>query len=230
MISVASTFHEGILLLEYFLFPTLSEPGSSLCWHITEPEHLHSTTFSNAILPRQQSLLAQHWAHVTYAVPTKNATPTVLLFHQPWAWSHPRSTAICDAILLFLSPASQNRQQSPLAQSWTHKTCTVTTKIAPPPHPHTHTWLLWYQPWHWVFLTFAAFRNAILLFLSPSPQKRQQSLLAQHSAHRTRAVPNQDCSPRVLSLLPARELDPLPSTIFVDAILLFLSPPSQNQE
>ena len=41
------------------------------------------------------------------------------------------SAAFGDAILLFLSPPSNNWQQSPLVQHWTHRTHAVPTKIAP---------------------------------------------------------------------------------------------------
>ena len=113
MRTAAYTFHEGFFL---FLLHSLSEPGSSLCnlpgsslhWHSAEPIWL--------VLCQQRML-----------------PPTVLLFHQTWDWSHLlQSSAFHDAILLFLSPPSQNRQQPHLAQLWAHRTCAVPTKIAPP--------------------------------------------------------------------------------------------------
>ena len=61
----------------------------------------------------------------------KDCSPTVLLSHQPGDWPYQHSAGFRDAILLFLSPPSQNRQQSPLAQHWANRTHAVPTKIAP---------------------------------------------------------------------------------------------------
>ena len=117
---------------------------------------------------------------MTHDVPTKNANPTVLPFHQPGDWPHLRSAAFRDAILLLLSPPPQNQQQSSLAQRWAHRTI-----------PWQQDCSLQYSSSttvDWPHFPSAAFRDAILLFHSPPSQNQQQSSLAHSWDHRTHTV------------------------------------------
>ena len=203
---------------------SLSAPGSSLRWHITEPmkvllcqkrlllhsaplpwewSHPYYTAFRDAILQAAVSIgTALSPYDSCYA--NKDCSPTVLLFHQLGDWPSRHSAAFRDAILQ--AAVSIGTALSPYDSCCANKDCSPTV-------------LLFHQLGDWPYQHSAAFHDAIL--------QAAISIGTALSPYDS-CYAKKDCSPTVLLFHQPWDWPHLPSAAFRDAILLFLSPPSQK--